>query len=195
MNNIHPFEKLPFNIEKLDVGIQKPITEIAQSKTKIFWILLLGIVMTSLAIWIAFFVPFEEIPRRAILVKAASYAGLLLFGTVTILMLKRLFSNKQGVQIFEKGFIDNSNVFNIGIISWNDVTKITTQEVMSNKFVLVHVKNPEYYMNKVSGIKKNLLKGNFKTYGTPISVVHTSLKVSHKELYELLYTNWEKYKT
>lgn len=49
----------------------------------------------------------------------------------------------------------------IGLIEWNDITGICTEQVMSTKFLLIDIANPEKYIGKAKNIaQKKLMKAN-----------------------------------
>ncbi len=58
---------------------------------------------------------------------------------------------------------------------------------MSQKFLMLIVKNPEEYLNRVkSPIKRNTMKMNYKTYGSPISISANSLETDFDTLHNLI---------
>jgi hypothetical protein len=49
-------------------------------------------------------------------------------------------------------------------------------------------------MNEVKGIKKTLMWGTYKMYGTPTSIASTTLNCDFDELFELISNRLEQYK-
>jgi len=71
-------------------------------------------------------------------------------------------------------------------------SEIKTEQVMSTKFLLIEVKNPEKYIGKAkSRMKARLMKTNMKMYGTPLSITSNTLKYDFNELEKLIQTEFE----
>jgi len=78
---------------------------------------------------------------------------------------------------------DNSNATSIGLIKWTDIIGITTSQVMSSKFIMIEVQNPEEYIAKAKNpISKRAMKANMKMYGSPITIISKSLKYNFPKL-------------
>jgi hypothetical protein len=88
--------------------------------------------------------------------------------------------------INEDGIIDNTNASSIGLIKWADITEIRTEQVMSTKFLLIYTNNPKQILEKAKGIKRKLLEGNMKKYGTPLSITSNTIKYNFTDLEKLL---------
>jgi len=133
--------------------------------------------------------------RNPMIIKSIGIIASLFFGTTGIYGLKKIFDKKAGLIIDEKGITDNSNASSIGLIEWNDITEIKTKQVMSTKFLLIEVKNPEEYIKKAKNrMKAKLMKTNMKMYGTPLSITSNTLKYNFEKLEHLIQTELKKYK-
>lgn len=166
------------------------------SKRKLIFLLLTGIGFVIISLLFMLyperFISFIFFNERVI--KNIGYIGLPFFGLVSILLTKKLFDNKPGLIINKKGIIDNSNSSSIGLIKWSDITKISQKEVVSTKFLLVEIRNPQEYIEKANQIKKLLLKQNLNTYGTPITLTSVGLKCSFEELEQLILESYNQSK-
>lgn len=120
--------------------------------------------------------------------------GLTFFGLATILLFIKLFDKKPGVIINNESITDNSNFSSVGLINWSDITSIETKRVVSTDFLLLKVKNPEKYINKVNSLKRMVLRKNLETYGTPITITSVGLQCSFNELKEIILDSYKKYK-
>jgi hypothetical protein len=121
--------------------------------------------------------------------------GIIFFGIAGIYVLKKLFDKKIGLIIDSNGITDNSNASSIGLIEWNDILDIRTEQVMSTKFLLIDIENPEKYIKKAkSGMKANLMRSNMKMYGTPLSITSNTLKYNFGELQKLIQTEFKRNK-
>ncbi len=133
--------------------------------------------------------------RNPQIVKVIGIVGMLFFGATGILGFKKLFDKKVGLVIDSNGITDNSNASSVGLIEWNDISDIITKQVMSTKFLLINVKNPEKYIGKAkSGMKAKLMRSNMKMYGTPLSITSNTLKYDFGKLEQLIQTEFERNK-
>lgn len=169
---------------------------IALDKKKLILLLFAGVVFTFFSFWFILkpsdFVNF--ITRSQNIVFIAGILGLIVFGLGSVLLFFKLFDNKPGLIINEKGIIDNSSSSSIGFIKWSDITKISQKKVVSTKFLLVEIRNPQEYIEKAHQIKKFLLKQNLNTYGTPITLTSVGLQCSFEELEQLILESYNQSK-
>jgi len=169
---------------------------ITLDKKKLTLLLFAGVGFTFFSFWFIFkpsdFVNF--ITRSESIVFIAGILGLIVFGLGSILLVKKLFDNKPGLIINEKGITDNTNSSSIGLIKWSDITKISQKKVVSTKFLLVEIRNPEEYIEKANRLKKLTLRQNLNTYGTPITLTSLGLQCSFEELERLILESYNQSK-
>lgn len=163
------------------------------SKSKIVLMLLasLAFVVTG-----AFFVMKPQLFDRypTIIVQIIGVVAILFFGAAGIIGFKKLFQTKPGLIINDAGIIDASSGVSLGMIKKDDIIGIRKAEVMSTKFLLIDIHNPESYIDKAPNTAaKKLLKINHNTYGTPLSINSNALKIKFAELEKILteYVNLE----
>ena len=120
------------------------------------------------------------------LVKGIGIAGILFFGATCIYGIKKIFDKNIGLTIDDNGIIDNTNASSIGLIRWTDITEIKTEQVMSTKFLLIYTSDPKRILENVKGIKRKLLEGNMKMYGTPLSITSNTLRYNFSDLEKLI---------
>lgn len=133
--------------------------------------------------------------RNPMVVKSVGIIASIFFGATGIYGIRKIFDNKVGLIIDENGITDNSNASSIGLIEWNDISEIKTEQVMSTKFLLIEIENPEKYIAKAKNkMKARLMKTNMKMYGTPLSITSNTLKYDFDELGKLIQTEFEKNK-
>ena len=175
--------------------------EIPLSKNKIILLTLGSFLFVIAGIWLfANSTEFQSnsmrIMRNPMVIKSVGIIGVLFFGATGIYGIRKLFDKKVGLVIDKNGITDNSNASSIGLIEWNDISEIKTEQVMSTKFLLIEVKNPEKYIGKAkSGMTARLMKANMKMYGAPLSITSNTLKYDFNELEKLIQTEFEKNKT
>ena len=162
--------------------------EIRLSKTKII-LLLLG-AMVFVVLGTLFVINSEKfispIMRSPEFIRIVGIASILFFGVAGIYAIRKLFGNTVGLIIDEKGITDNTNALSIGLINWADITEIKTKQVMSTKFLLIFTNNADKYLDRVGYFKRNLMLGNLKMYGTPLSITSNTLKYNFDDLEKLI---------
>jgi hypothetical protein len=151
---------------------------------------LTSMLIGSLA-FVAIGIAFMLNPEKFISIKARSeeyifivgLSSILFFGLCSIFLSFKFFDSKPGLVLKEDGFIDNSSGVAVGFVPWSDIKKISTIEVSKQKIILVHVKNPEEYINKQkSYFKRKMMRLSFRMYNTPISLASNGLKCRFDEL-------------
>lgn len=132
--------------------------------------------------------------RNVFFIRVAGIVAVLFSGFCLIALIKSFFTKKFNLIINEKGIIDNSSYVSVGMILWNDIISIKSIDVMSTKFLIIHVKDPSKFINSQSSIKKKLLQRSLKTYGTPISISSNTLSHNFDELEKIILKFYNKYK-
>ncbi len=166
--------------------------EVPLSPNKIFLVIGGSILFVVLGVWLfvsadSFEGDSVRLLRNPVFVKGAGVLGILFFGAMAVIGIKKLFDKKVGLSIDANGITENSNATSIGFIAWDDITRIETQQIMSTKLLLIHVRNPEEYIAKArNGMKAKLMRSNMQMYGTPLSITSNTLKCSFDELERLI---------
>lgn len=172
--------------------------EIPLSKNKLFLLIGGSILFVGLGVFMilnadSFQEQSNSILRNPMVLKVIGIVSILLFSATGIFSFKKMFDKKPGLVIDTDGITDNSSGVSVGLIEWEDITDIKTHQIMSTKFLLIEVKDPEKYILKAkSGMKTKMLRANLKSYGTPISISSNALKYNFKKLEALIYTQFEK---
>lgn len=178
----------------------KEKTEIPLSKNKLFLGIAGSILFVILGIWLftnadGFQEHSMRLLRYPMIIKGVGILSILFFGATGIYGFRKLFDKKIGLIIDSNGITDNSNASSIGLIEWNDISEIKTQQVMSTKFLLIKVINPEKYIEKAkSGMKAKLMRTNMKMYGTPLSITSNTLKYDFGKLEKLIQAEFKQNK-
>ena len=127
------------------------------------------------------------------LIRLVGLLSVVFFGTCAIYGIIKLFDKKHGLIINKEGIFDNTNASSIGLISWADILSVETQSIMTTRFLLIFIKNPEDYLTRAKGLKRKLLHTNFKMYGTPLSIISNSIKFNFDDLEDLVKANLNEY--
>lgn len=119
-------------------------------------------------------------------VKIVGAASILFFGMTGFFGIKSLFKKTTGLIIDDYGITDYSNITGTGLIKWTDIKGMRTENTGRSKFILLFTVNPEIYLNKAGGSRKNIMEANMKLFGTPLILSSNGLKCSFKELEKLI---------
>ncbi|MDE3744149.1 STM3941 family protein [Maribacter polysaccharolyticus] len=122
-------------------------------------------------------------------------AGIVFFGLTGIYGIIKLSDKKAGLIIDSDGITDNTNATSIGLIEWTDITGIRTEQIMSTKFLLIDIENPEKYLKKAKNeLRTKLMKANLNSYGTLISITSNTLEYNFEEMEKLIRSEFNKNK-
>lgn len=128
--------------------------------------------------------PFFGNPTTVLLTGIAS---ILFFGLCAVYIARKLPDNKPGLIIDKIGLTDNSSGVSAGLILWSDIENISVIEIHRQKLILLHVKNPQDYIDKqTSGFKRKMMQINFNMYETPLSITSNTLQIKFDELLRIL---------
>ncbi|PWN63542.1 hypothetical protein C1631_021405 [Chryseobacterium phosphatilyticum] len=170
--------------------------EIESSKTKLLLMLLGSLIFVILGVFLTtnpdIFV--SVIFRNIIFIRIVGIISIIFFGLCLIFLTKVFLTKKINLIISKEGIVDNSSYVSVGAIFWDDIISIKRIDVMSTKFLIINVKDPNKYLNTQSGIKRKLLQKTFKTYGTPISISSNTLAYNFDELEKVIFKFYNDYK-
>jgi len=161
--------------------------EIPLSKTKMLLVVMGSLLFVAFGVFCVTTLADNQTRYLPAYVKAVGILSVSFFSLTGIYGFWKLFDNKAGLTIDKTGILDNSSGGAIGLIRWVDVTGIETIQISSTKLLLIHVSNPEYYLDKVKGIKRMGLNANYKRYGTPLCIASVALKYDFSALERLMY--------
>lgn len=162
--------------------------EIPISKTKISFLLMGSLAFVVLGVLFtltpdSFTTTFHRNPQ---IIRIAGILASFFFGAAGIHGLRKLFGKSVGLTVDDDGITDNSNASSVGRIDWCDIVDITTAQVMSTRFLLIFVINPDKYLERANGFKRKLMKENMRIYGTPLSITSNTLIYDFSDLERLI---------
>lgn len=163
--------------------------EVPFNKRKIVLLLAGSVLLFSMGVWIVFARPSTEGHHwmNATKLLIAAYGAILLFGLTTIAILKKIFDHTPGLVIDNMGLTDHSGALAAGFISWTDMENISKFQLQGQDFILIQVKNPEFYIERQgSRLKRKGMALNNRLYGTPIFISANTLSVPFHELYLMI---------
>lgn len=163
--------------------------EIPLSRKRIFLMLLGSLMFVAIGLWFVITPPtisnsYWGNPEKLAIVGCAS---IVFFGLCVFYLFRKLSDNKPGLITDQTSLTDNSSGVSGGQILWADIEGISVMEVHKQKLIMIHVTNPQDYINKqTSSFKRKMMQMNYKMYGTPLSITSNSLKISFDELISTL---------
>lgn len=170
--------------------------EIPFRKSKNIGIYLAGFLLVLVALFFIFMPPVTPHPILGSPIFFVILGGLLLVAAWRLFQTAwhRIKSKKPGMRVDDKGIEDFSSKINQGLIPWSEVGKFEVKEVVSSKFIVVYLNNPEQYINQQKdGWRKNQLLDRYKSYGSPYCVTTSSLETNTNALFELFEKQKSKY--
>jgi hypothetical protein len=159
--------------------------EIKLSKGKAILTFLGAVVFVWVSIWLISTADNQEL-FNATIVTLTGYVGLIFFGPVGLYILYKLFDKNPGLVIDNDGIYDNSSAAAGHLIRWEIIKGLRVKQVMSTKFILIDIENPEEFLDEVNGIKKKLIWSTYKMYGTPTSISSSTLSCDFDELFQII---------
>ena len=177
---------------------EKEQIEIPLSKTKMMLTFFGSLLFVGLGLWFLINPPKSThwLFGNPTVIFIAGIASVLFFGLVAVTIFRKFSDKKPGLIINKQGITDNSSGVSAGLIPWTDIQEITISQVMNQKFLMFIVRNPEFYLDKVTNpLKRNAMKMNYKTYGSPISISANALQTNFDDLHKLLIEKMNEYKS
>ena len=124
-------------------------------------------------------------------VKTIGIVGLIFFGMVTYIILKRIFLDDIALKLAPEGIYQND----FGWIVWRDILSIEEISVKRNKFIAIYVNEPNKYIDRIQNrLLKKIAVLNNKFYRTPIHLIPRNMKMDYNELLKLLKERLNLYK-
>jgi hypothetical protein len=159
--------------------------EIKLSKKKAVLTFLGAVAFVVAGLWMIDFADSQHSYSPTLLI-VTGYSSIFFFGAAGLYIFYKLFDSKPGLIIDSEGIYDNSNASSAQLIKWGQIKGLKIEQVMSTKFILIDIHDPEDFMKKTRGLTKRLMKGNYKMYGTPISIISNSLNCETDYLFKVI---------
>ncbi len=169
---------------------------IQASKTKTLLLVVGSIGFVALGTWFLSLGP-TEIESKCcfnspFFLYAAGIASVGFFGLSAIASVWRLFSPKPGLIVNSKGI----ELFAIGpstFIPWPDVSGFSRVEVHGQKMLVVHLHNPQKYIESGGKFRRCMASASHKMIASPIAISSNFLEISFERLCELCEMYFQRY--
>lgn len=159
------------------------------SKDKIILQILGCAVFVALGAWFILDPPKGNHPifNNPTLLLVTGWAGIVFFGGIGCFLLYKITDKAPGLTISASGVTDNSSGVAAGFVPWADIIEVSEATVANQRFVNLLVRNPQEYIDRqTNGFKRKLLRINYSSYGSVISISANSLSGTHEEIKRLL---------
>ena len=120
--------------------------------------------------------------------------SIIFFGYGMIMTGIMLFDFSPGLIINSEGIFDNSSGIKAGMILWNEITDITLAGTTRQKFITIHVVNPDKYFNSSNIIKNIATRISNIIYGSPIHINSIALDINFDELHMMIDEKFKLYR-
>ena len=129
-------------------------------------------------------------------VKVAGFIGSFIFIIGAAFVAQKVFNKKPGLIIDNEGIADGSLGVMFPKVSWSQVTEIRHLESNGDHFIKITIKDPEKYISaEPNPLKRKMLEMNYNTLRTPVNIAASRLKMDFQELYAMVKSKLEAFKT
>lgn len=170
--------------------------EIPLSRKKMLLLLLGCIVFVALGFWFAISPPDVDdyIWGNPVVSFWFAVFFIVFFSVAGVAFIRKLLNKAPGMIIDETGIVDNSSGASGGRILWKEIKEFSTATVYTQRFIVVRFKDPQEYLSRQTGIKRRMMQLNYKTYNAPVAINVNTLKISFKELNDMLLRNFNTFR-
>ncbi len=177
------------------MNYKSPELKLYTSKKKSF-LLLIGSLL--FVVWgIYAIITADELPYRnsPLFTKTIGLLSVSFFSLGIYASIKQLFSKQLVLVVGKNGVNVNPSKSSTDYIEWKNLRFFTELKIARQKFIIVNVDNPEYWIEKEKNkVRKRLMKFNLKNYGSPFNLSANLTQLSHSELMKVLNEKFEEYR-
>lgn len=160
--------------------------EIPFSKTKLLFGLCISILFVVVGFYLVSSSPGGEKRVNPINIKILGLVSVLLLGRAVFYFVKKMFDKTIALTIDDYGVHDNTHPLSVGLIKWEDIVEIKTQQFGVTRVLLIYTSNPANYRNMLKGYKKRTMEILDRIFGTSFLISITFLQYSSGELEKLV---------
>lgn len=110
----------------------------------------------------------------------------LIFSFLLVFVIIKMTKHSYGLIINDEGIQDNIAGINYGLIEWDNIEGFGFKTHVLNKFIVVFLKDEDEFLVNVKGFKKTNLKFNKDTFGSPLAISTTMLKMKYSDVEDLI---------
>jgi len=120
--------------------------------------------------------------------------GILASLVLIYILIKTLLNKNFNIKIDKNGLFLGLIQHSKKLVLWNDITKIESIKIDGTKYIIIYVRNVEYYGENEKGIQKHFFNSKTNKYKTPFVININSLSENFDTILNSIITNWKKYK-
>ena len=99
-----------------------------------------------------------------------------------------------GLIVDDDGFDDGTSALAVGRVPWADVTGVSDWTAFRSSTVVVHVRNPDAYLARLTWIARPAARANLAVVGSPVTMTSSSLDMDSESLSALLHEGFERHR-
>ena len=162
-------------------------------KWRLFWLAVFGFFAALIAVLFCIAPPGNSL-EQIWLTRIVSGVAALLFGALAVFAASRLIGGKPGLVLDHEGIIDNSAYSSVGRILWSEIIGVRVVRppaIRTNRlgpairapdFLVVNVRDPQRFIAGSTALKRWLLRGNLRSFGSPVAISPASVHIDAHEL-------------
>ena len=154
-----------------------------KSKAKIIVLLLFSVVFVLLGIWILS--GGADDARRSLGVvgnRIVGIAGILFFGGIGLILIKKILEKEPGLVLNKDGFIDNSSALSAGFVPWSNVKMLGLLSFSGQQFIAIKLHDARDFLERGNAIQKMLKRKNLKMTEADILISANILPINAEDL-------------
>ncbi|WON85157.1 MULTISPECIES: STM3941 family protein [Chromobacterium] len=143
---------------------------------------------------IGYFMWTEPDPEDSLILRyGAGGAAMIFFGCCCLFGLRQCMQDKPALIFNAQGLWDHSSLIAVGLIPWSDIADWEVSAVRGQQFLIVKVRAPGVYLNKLGPVARLFSRFNSICYGSPIAISSSALQASFDEVLALLERYHQRY--
>jgi hypothetical protein len=163
------------------------IIEIPLSKIKMVLTLFGSALFIAAGVW--FVSNTNRFNVAPLLISIVGGIAIVFFGVIALYIVSKLFDTGPGFIIDDDGITDNSSMFAVGFVPWEDVTDIKSIKVSGQNIIMIMVTDADGYIRRQpNALARRTASLNNRMYGSPVAVSANALRMNFDELYKLITT-------
>lgn len=110
-----------------------------------------------------------------------------------IYILRKLREEAPGLEISQKGVLDNYSAFPLGTIGWKNIESIHVQKIRKQQFVVLKVSQLNKFFDQINFISRIFWKTTTFLFGNHVYISPNILDIEFEELVKIINQYHEKY--
>lgn len=158
------------------------------SRNKTLLLLAPAIGVVALGLWLLLaepeFIKDQSGYNNPLFIHGLGWTAVLFSGLGVLLAVWRLLSSKPGLILDKNGV----KIFTVGqetFLPWRDVTGLSIFKVRRNRMLVLHLRDPDEFIQSIGKPRRPLARASFKLCGSPIAVSSSTMALSFADMHQL----------